>query len=663
VTNIGDILWEPPPGRAARAVVTDYLRWLEQHRGVRLADHDELWAWSVEHLEDFWASVWDYFQVTASVPYSAVLGERRMPGAQWFPGARLNWAEHTLRHGGKAVPESSPALIGLDESLEQREMSWVELRRQVGAVATALREMGVRPGDRVAALLPNIPEAVVALLATAAVGGVWSCCAPDFGVGAAADRLGQVEPTVLLLADGYVYGGRRHDRRGTASELAAAMPTVRHTVWVPYVFPEEPAPEELRARPWSDLVVGDAAPTFEQVPSDHPLWILYTSGTTGLPKGIVQGHAGILVEHLKWSGLYFDLRPGDRFFFSTSTAWMVWNALVSGLLSGATLVLYDGAPNHPDTAALWRVAAATGCRVMGTGAGYVTASRKAGLRPGADLDLSRLETLVVTGSPLPLGEWSWVYDEVSSTVRLDSASGGTEVCAPFVGGAEILPVRAGEIAARLAGVKAECWDDHGRPTSGEGELVVTRPMPSMPLYFWNDPDGTRYREAYFDTWPGVWRHGDRIAISERGTVTIAGRSDATLNRHGVRMGSSDIYDVVERLPEVRESLVVGVELPDGGYYLPLFVVPADDVRLDDELCGRIRSAIRDEASPRHVPDEIIEAPGVPHTMTGKRLEVPVKRLLQGVAGSRAANADSVDSPEVLSWYVDFAARRRPGNPA
>jgi acetoacetyl-CoA synthetase len=658
MTTPGQVLWEPSDERVARARITDYLRWLAEERGVHLSGHDELWAWSVEHLEDFWASVWDYFEVSAGTPYSAVLTERRMPGAEWFPGARLNWAEHALRYEKHGLAGHDPALVAVAEDGRRRETSWADLRGQVGALAASLREMGVRPGDRVAAFLPNIPETVVAVLATASIGAVWSCCAPDFGVGAAVDRLGQVEPTVLLVGDGYRYGGRVHDRRDTAVELAAALPTVRHVVWVPYVAPEAGPPPELRAASWSELVAEPVPPAFEQLASDHPLWILYTSGTTGLPKGIVQGHGGILVEHLKWMGLYFDLRPGDRFFFSTSTAWMVWNALVSGLLTGATLVLYDGSPTHPDPGALWRVAADTRVRLMGTGAGYLTATRKAGFSPGREVDLGALETLVVTGSPVPPADWGWVYDEVSASVRLDSASGGTEVCTPFVGGAEILPVRAGEIAARLAGVKAECWDDDGRPTSGEGELVITEPMPSMPLHFWNDADGSRYRESYFDPWPGVWRHGDRVTISDRGSVTITGRSDATLNRHGVRMGSSEFYEIVDRMPEVQESLVVGVELPDGSYYLPLFVVPAEGVEAGEELKRRVAAALREHASPRHVPDEIVVAPGVPHTMTGKRLEVPVKRLLQGVPGDRAANADSVDSPAVLQWYVDFAAQLR-----
>lgn len=652
MVEAGEVLWRPSEQRLGRATITSYLRWLAEHRSVELADHDALWDWSVDDLEGFWSSIWEYFDIWSSQPWTSVLESRDMPGARWFPGARLNWAEHALRYGRG----DTPALVAVGEDGAERETSWAELHDQVGAFAACLRAMGVRPGDRVAAFLPNIPEAAVALLGTAATGAVWACCAPDFGADAATDRLGQVEPRVLLLSDGYCYGGRRLDRRAVAAQVAAALPSVEQVIWVPYLFPDETAP--VASVTWSDVVSDAAEPVFEQVPFDHPLWILYTSGTTGLPKGVVQGHGGILVEHLKWLRLYFDLRPGDRFFFSTSTAWMVWNALVSGLLTGATLVLYDGSPTYPEPDALWRVASRTGAKLMGTGAGYVTVSRKAGLEPGRDLDLRALETLVVTGSPLPLNEWGWIYQHVSPSVRLDSASGGTEVCAPFVGGVETLPVHAGEITARWAGVKAEVWDDEGRPTADEGELVITAPMPSMPLFFWNDVDGERYRESYFEQWPGAWRHGDRVRINERGGVVISGRSDATLNRHGVRMGSSDIYDVVERLPEVEESLVVGVELPDGGYYLPLFVVLAEGVTLDDALRQRLVDTIRRQASPRHVPDEIVQAPGVPHTLTGKRIEVPVKRLLQGASLERAASLDSVDAPDVVRWYAEFAAQRR-----
>ncbi|MGH3986403.1 MAG: acetoacetate--CoA ligase [Actinomycetes bacterium] len=653
--SAGEVLWTPPPQRVRDATLTRYLRWLADTRGHDLGGHAELWQWSVEDLEGFWSSIWEFFDVRSAEPPGVVLADSTMPGARWFPGVRLNWAEHALRHeAGDQV-----ALLAIREDDEPRDTSWSELRRQVAAFAATLRASGVQPGDRVAAYLPNIPEAVVALLGSAAVGAVWAACATEFGVPAATARLGQVEPTVLVLADGYAYGGRLVDRRAEAASIRRAMPSVRHTIWVPYAFPDDAPPAGLHARPWTELDDGGPDPDVVRVPFDHPLWVLYSSGTTGRPKGLVQGHGGILLEHLKWLGLYTDLRPGDRFFFHTSTAWMVWNALVSGLLTGTSLVLYDGSPAYPDLSALWRVAERTKARVMGTGAGYLTACRKAGVEPGRDLGLRSLETLVATGSPLPLTDWNWVYEHVSGDVRLDAASGGTDVCTPFVGGAEILPVHAAEIETRMAGVRLESWSSDGQPQVGQvGELVVTEPMPSMPLHFWDDPDGTRYRDSYFDVWPGVWRHGDWVTLTERGTVVISGRSDATLNRAGVRMGSSDIYDAVEALPEIRECLVVGAEMPDGGYYLPLFVVPADSVRMDEPLRSRIVAAIRDQVSPRHVPDEVVAAPGVPHTLTGKRLEVPVKRLLQGVQLHEAVNLGSVDAPEVLRWYAEFAAARQ-----
>lgn len=651
----GEVLWTPSPDRAARSSMARYLRWLEDRTRQPFPDHDALWAWSVNHLEEFWASIWDYFDITASAPYQSVLSERKMPGARWFTGARLNWAEHALRHPG----ENAPALLAVAEDADPIATSWDELRRQVGAFAAFLREAGVRPGDRVAGYLPNIPQAAVALLGTAAVGAVWAGCAPDFGPGGALGRLQQVRPSVFVAVDGYRFGGRWVDRRAVAAEVRAGLPTVREVVHVDYAFPDEPPAPDLRATAsWSQVMARSPDLRFEQVDFDHPLWILYSSGTTGLPKGLVQGHGGILLEHLKFLGLYVDVGPARPFFFHTSTAWMVWNALVSGLLMGSTLVLYDGSPAQPDLGALWRVAERTKAKVMGVGASFVGTCEKAGVEPGRSYDLSALGTLIVTGSPLPPSGARWIYEHVSPDVRLDTASGGTDVCTPFVGGSEILPVHAGEITARWAGVRAEAWNEAGQPVIGEvGELVITEPMPSMPLYFWDDPDGKRYRDSYFDVWPGVWRHGDWVTITERGTVIIHGRSDATINRHGVRMGSSDIYEAVERMPEVAESLVVGVETGDGGYYMPLFVVPAAGVPFDDDLRRRIADTIRREVSPRHVPDEIVEAPGVPHTRTGKRLEVPVKRLLQGLDLDRAVNLGSVDSPDVIRWYANFAARR------
>jgi acetoacetyl-CoA synthetase len=621
--------------------------------GFEAHDYEELWAWSIEHLDEFWASVWEFFDIRASRPYDAVLASREMPGARWFPGARLNYAEHVFR---RATVER-PALIAVREDRPHYEVSWTELRRQVGSLAQRLREWGVQPGDRVAACMPNIPETVVALLAAASVGAIWACCAPEYGTRSVIDRFQQIEPTVLVVTDGYRYGGRVVVRAAEMKEIASALPSVNRVVAVPYVASERIGIGSADTVLWADVVAGDAEPIFEQVPFDHPLWILYSSGTTGLPKGIVHGHGGIILEHLKWLGLQNDVRPGDRFFWYTSTAWMVFNLLVSSLVLGATAILYDGSALWPAKDALWRIAEKTRATYLGTSAGYVTASQKVGLTPGETCDLSALRCLMSTGAPLPVAGWHWVYENVKRDVWLDSPSGGTDACTAYVGACPLKPVYAGEMQCRFLGASVEAWSLDGKPVTGEvGELVLTAPMPSMPLYFWGDFDGGRYRDAYFDLFPGVWRHGDWITITERGTAIIHGRSDATINRHGVRMGSADIYAAVESIPEIQESLVVGAELPDGQYYMPLFVVLAPGAVLDEKLRARINEAIRTACSPRHVPDAILEPSGIPHTLTGKRLEIPVKRLIQGTAWNKAVNPDVVDNPEFLTYYSELGQR-------
>ena len=645
-------LWTPDERTVEQANVTRFQSWAARRHGAPASGgYPALHRWSVTELDRFWAAVAEWFDVRFHTPYTRVLGDRTMPGAEWFPGATLNYAEHALRAADQRPDE--PAVVHIDEDHVPRTLSWAELRRQVGSLTAELRALGVGPGDRVSGYLPNIPQAVVALLATAAVGAVWTSCSPDFGPRSVLDRFQQVEPVVLITVDGYRYGGKEHDRTDVVAELRRALPTLRAVVHVPLLG--SPAPEG--ALEWADLTAADTAPVFTPVPFDHPLWVLYSSGTTGLPKAIVQSQGGILLEHLKQLGLHADLGPEDRFFWYTSTGWMMWNLLVSGLLTGTTVVLYDGGAGYPHAGAQWQVAARTGATLFGTSAAYVMACRKADLHPARDHDLSRVRCVSTTGSPLPPDGFRWLR-EVCGETWIASVSGGTDVCSCFAGGVVTLPVHAGELQAPCLGTDLQAWAPEGRPVVGEvGELVVTRPMPSMPIYFWNDPDGRRYRASYFDTYPGVWRHGDWITVTPRGSVVIHGRSDSTLNRQGVRMGSADIYEVVERLPEIRESLVVGVEQPDGGYWMPLFVHLAPQAVLDDDLRDRIKQVLRTQLSPRHVPDEIIEVPGVPHTLTGKRIEVPVKRLLQGVPTDKAVNPGSVDDVDLLRFYADLARQR------
>jgi acetoacetyl-CoA synthetase len=620
------MLWSPTAADVENANATRFM----QRTGH--ATWDELYRWSVDDLEGFWRAVWDFYEVRTSALPSAVL-DGEMPGARFFTGARLNYAEHVLAR----APASGPAILACAERGEPVEITRTQLRGQVGALAAALRERGVGEGDRVAAYVGNVPAAVVAMLATTSIGAVWAACAPDFGTQSVIDRFAQLEPTVLFAVEAYEFGGRTHDRRAVVRELEAALPTVRSTIRLG---------RELEA-----ITAVPQEPEFAQVDFDHPLWVLFSSGTTGIPKGIVQGHGGILLEHLKSLGLCLDLGPDDRYLFHSSTSWMAWNFLVGGLLHGATIVTYDGSPGFPSTDALWTLAARTGATVLGMGAAYAAACAKAGVRLRG---LERLRTAIPTGSPLAPAGWEWLARELPGRTRIDALCGGTDVCTVFFGGSPLQPVRSGEISGRWLGVRAEAWDAAGSALTGEvGEFVVTAPMPSMPLRLWNDPGGERLRDAYFSTYPGVWRQGDWIAIGEDGGVRVMGRSDATLNKAGVRMGSAEIYGVVERFPEVADSLIVGVEEDDGGYYMPLFVV----AELDDALRDRIVAALRAELSPRHVPSEIVAAPAIPRTITGKKLEVPVKRLLAGADVTQAAAAGTVDRPDALDWFAAYATSR------
>ncbi len=649
-------LWEPTEEAKQQANLTHYMQWLEREKGLNFQTRDQLWQWSVDHLEDFWASIWEYFHIKASKPYTAILVDRKMPGASWFPGAELNFAEHVFRN---ATPDH-PALLFRSERHDMVEVSWSELKQKVGALAKALRDMGVQRGDRVVAYMPNIPETVVAFLACASMGAIWSSCSPDFGTSSVIDRFKQIEPKVLFAVDGYQYNGKGFDRRPIIAELQQSLPTLQKTILVPYLFPDSgPGPESLsNALAWQDLLSVSSELVFEQVPFDHPLWVLYSSGTTGLPKPIVQGQGGILLEHLKGLALDLDLKAADKFFWFTTTGWMMWNLLTSGLLVGATVLLYDGSPAYPDIGTLWKFAQDSGMTFFGTSAGFITSCMKAGIEPGKTYDLSKLLAIGSTGSPLPPEGFQWVYDHVKRDIWLGSMSGGTDVCSAFVGGSILLPVYSGELQCRSLGAKVESFDEQGHPLIGEvGELVITEPMPSMPLYFWNDPEGKRYQESYFSMYPGVWRHGDWIQITPRGSAIIYGRSDSTLNRQGIRMGTSEIYRVVEGFPEVLDSLIIGQELPGGRYYMPLFVVLREDVELDDAFKARIKGALRSNISPHHVPDEVFAIPEVPRTLNGKKLEVPVKKLLMGISAEKAISTDSMSNPQSLQYFVEFARKR------
>ncbi|TDB72653.1 acetoacetate--CoA ligase [Micromonospora sp. KC721] len=653
---MGDVLWTPPADVRERSRIGNYLRWLREHRGLNFADYDELWRWSVTDLDAFWRSVWDHFEVVAHTPPTATLTALGMPGTRWFPGATLNYAENVLRMPGLA--DDDPVVIAHGQTRPPVTLTAAELRERVRRVAAGLRRLGVVAGDRVAAYAPNIPETYVLMLATASLGAVFSSCAPEFGTRSVTDRWRQIEPKVLVAVDGYRYGDRSVDRRGEVAAIRAALPTLAYTVGISYLDPAGPPPEG--AIGWDDLAAATDEPaSFAPVPFDHPLYVLYSSGTTGLPKPIVHGHGGILLEHLKMLALHHDLGPSDRFFWFTTTGWMMWNFLVSGPAVGAAIVLFDGNPGHPDLAALWRLAARTGTTYFGTSAPFLLACRKAGLVPREVADLSALRGVGSTGAPLPAEGFRWVYENVGDDLQLQSLSGGTDVCTGFVGGVPLLPVHAGEITCRALGARVEARSADGTPVVGElGELVIAAPMPSMPVGFWNDPDGRRYREAYFETYPGVWRHGDWITINERGGCVITGRSDATLNRGGVRLGTAEFYSVVEGLDEVVDSVVVHLEDDEGGAgELLLFVVLADGLALDDGLRARICRELRTALSPRHVPDEIHQVRAVPRTLSAKKLEVPVKKILTGVPVDRAAATGALANPESLAAFAAFAQRR------
>jgi acetoacetyl-CoA synthetase len=641
----GKLLWQPGREQVEHSRLTAYVRWLEATRGLSFRDYNALWAWSVGDVEAFWASLWEYFAVQAGTPYERVLGRREMPGAEWFPGSQLSYAQHIFR----GRDDAGTAIVHASELRPQAELTWGELRAQTAAVARGLRALGVGPGDRVVGYMPNIPETISAFLACASIGAVWSSCSPDFGVRSVVDRFAQIEPKVLLAVDGYRYGGRDFDRRETIEELRREIPSLERTFVLPYLGTDGNWEELSRS--------GDAGELeFVQLPFDHPLWVLYSSGTTGLPKGIVHGQGGILLEHLKVLNLHMDARQGDRLFWFSTTGWMMWNLLVGGLLSDAAIVLYDGSPAAPSPDALWQLAESARVTTFGTSAAYISACIKSGLRPAAGRDLSALRAVGSTGSPLSPEGFRWVYDELGAGIWLFSTSGGTDVCSAFVGGVPTLPVYEGELQARSLGAAVEAFDEQGRSVIDEvGELVLTEPMPSMPVSFWNDPDGGRLRESYFETYPGVWRHGDWIEITSRGTAIIYGRSDSTINRGGIRMGTSEIYRAVLAVDEVVDALVVDVPREGTAGWMPLFVVLREGATLDDALVAEIGRRVRQDCSPRHVPDEIRTVAEIPRTLSGKVLEVPVKRILMGAAPDQVASRDALANPQALDYFAVLAA--------
>jgi acetoacetyl-CoA synthetase len=647
---IGDVLWTPPADLRESTEVGRFMNWLRDERGLEPAGYDELWEWSVGDLEGFWGSIAEFFEIRFRSPYERVLADRRMPGARWFEGAQLNYAEHLV---GIEEDRDRVAVVARSQTRAPLELTFGELREQAGRVRAGLLALGVGPGDRVVAYMPNIPETLVAFIATASIGATWAACAPEFGARSVIDRFSQIEPKVLLAVGGYGYRERYVDRRSEVQAIRARLPSLEHVIAVPYG--EAQVPDAIG---WADLVWEPAPLEFDPVPFDHPLYVLFSSGTTGLPKAIVHGHGGQLLEHHKNQGLGWDLKPGGRLQWFSTTAWMMWNALVSALLLRSSIVMLDGDPAWPDPMEQWRIAEQVRPTVMGVSPPYLMGCRKAGLAPGRELDLSSIRALCTAGSPLPAEGYVYGFEQLSAGAVLINGSGGTDVCTGIVSGSVAQPVYEGEISGRCLGVDAHAFDPEGNELTGElGELVITSPMPSMPVALWGDEDGERYRSAYFDVYPGVWRQGDWILFTERGSCVLTGRSDATLNRGGVRLGTGEFYALVEELPDVVDSLVVHLEDSAGGAgELLLFVVPAAGVELDDALRARIAAELRSELSPRHVPDQILAVPAIPRTLTGKKLEAPVKRILRGEPADRVASRGSLADPSALDAFVALAAQ-------
>jgi acetoacetyl-CoA synthetase len=654
-TTEGIQLWEPSKEFKENARISDYMNWLGVEKDLTFEDYNDLWEWSVTDLEGFWASVWEYGGVEASQPYEAVLAKREMPGAEWFPGARLNYAENILKNAEGHLDE--PAIMHQSEVRSLDSVTWNELRDRTAALAAGLRAMGVERGDRVAAYLPNIPEAVIGLLACASLGAVWSSCSPDFGIQAVIDRFAQIEPSVLIAIDKYVYGGKVFDKTETVGQLIKALPSVKTVILI-----SEAVSKTFHGKlivSWTQALSAVVKqPEFVRVPFNHPIWVVYSSGTTGLPKAIVHSQGGILLEQLKYCLFHNDYKPGEICFWFTTTGWMMWNYIHGSLLAGATMALYDGNPAHPDLGVLWKFAEDAGINHFGTSAGFILANMKAGVEPSVNGDLTSLRSIGSTGSTLPVEGFEWIYGHVKNDLWLTSMSGGTDVASAFVGGNPTLPVYAGEIQCRALGCSLEAFNDQGKPVLNEvGEMVITKPMPSMPVYFWNDPEFKRYRESYFEMFPGTWRHGDWIKVTERKGIIIYGRSDATLNRGGVRIGTSEIYRAVDKIDGVKDSLIICVEKDGGNFWMPLFVVMQDGVNLTEDVKSQINNVLRREYSPRHVPDEIIAVPDIPYTISGKKTETPVKKVLMGKHPDEVVNSGSLRNPDSIKFFAALAKKQ------
>lgn len=646
----GPVLWEPGETMREQATLTRYIRWLNEEKGHRFTSYMELWDWSVTDVEGFWQSIWDFYEVIASTDYGRILTSRKMPGAKWFEGAHLNFAEHMFRH----YDLQTPAIMFQSELRPLETWSWEKLRREVASLAQGLREIGIQKGDRVAAYMPNIPESLVAFLACASIGAIWSVASPDFGSDTVVERIRQIEPKLLITVDGYRFGGKDFLRLDEVKYIREKIPTIERTILLPYLSKESLERTDLYEEEWGEFIANHRSENlrFEQVPFEHPLWILYSSGTTGTPKAIVQGHGNILLEQYKALSLHMDLKPGDRFFWFTTTGWMIWNMLISGLLVGTTVVMYDGSPSSPSPDVLWKFVEDTELKVFGTSPPFLLATKQAGIRPKEAYDLSSLQSLVYTGAPLSEEMFVWVYEAVKEDLWLGSASGGTDICSGFVMPSPLHPVRAGEIQCPALGAKVAAYNEAGKAVVGEvGELVIEEPMPSMPLYFWNDAKKKRYKESYFEDFPGVWTHGDWIKIYADGGNRIFGRSDSTINRGGIRMGTSEIYRVVESIPGVKDSLVVDIAGMDGKGEMKLFLVLEEDRKLDTALIGEIKRAMRTRCSPRHVPDSFYQIDEVPRTLNGKKLEVPIKRLLSGGEVDEVINRGSMSNPETLDYFI------------